>query len=648
MSCHDEEGVSLVELMVAMLVLGIVMAGVTATMASSLSLTRESQAVSVATGLATASMETALAQSFDDTEDEVDTPAAADTETVGGRTYTTTRSVRWVAASAVTGACVDSPGAGDANVLLVDVSVDWVGRTEPQPVSQQTTLAPPVGRYDPNAGTLAVYVAGSEDPPAPAQGVTVRANGPNGTLTATTGADGCAVFGGIDAGSYEVSLEKAGYIDKQQRTVPVEAGQAVGVGSRTPVELSYAPWTTIDATVAGREGGRLPLTPLTVSVAAGDEVWEVGDTSDQPAELRVWPDDYELFAGDCEIADPEGLRDETSVYWDGASRGDSIASTPAVGSPDATVTVGSLQLQWGEGWTDGNTLQAFAVATGDCSQGTSRLDLGTVTAGTAETFALPWGSWRLELREEGRRIATSSDALLDPRTPGLVPVVVDRPADVCAGQLPRHVANGGSVAGFGSSFTLSIPDAAQPGDLLLFSAWVENSASNRPSGWTKTAEHDFNDSSYDLALYTRVADGSESSVTITTGSDAQFKGHIIVMRDVGGRQDATEVGQYDNETLRDSLDVAAARVEEDDSLIVLVAGSRRGDNVSVSSDSLDPDVLGGPEVRTSDDAGFFRGLVSTYLGYGTAPSTSDYEISWEPGVNFVGGLLVTFDPACQR
>ena len=54
---HAEEGVSLIELLVALTILGIVMAGVTATVASSLRVTSESTAVTAASGLATSSME---------------------------------------------------------------------------------------------------------------------------------------------------------------------------------------------------------------------------------------------------------------------------------------------------------------------------------------------------------------------------------------------------------------------------------------------------------------------------------------------------------------------------------------------------------------------------------------------------------------
>ena len=142
-----EEGVSLIELLVALTILGIVMAGVTATVASSLRVTSESTAVTAASGLATSSMEEALAQEFAALEDEVGTPVGPQTQVVNNRTFTVTREVSWVSSADTTGACVGVAGAGDANVLLVDISVDWAGARNSDIVSQQTTVSPPVGLY---------------------------------------------------------------------------------------------------------------------------------------------------------------------------------------------------------------------------------------------------------------------------------------------------------------------------------------------------------------------------------------------------------------------------------------------------------------------------------------------------------------------
>ncbi len=88
------------------------------------------------------------------------------------------------------------------------------------PVVAESIITPPAG------GSLIVQVVDAAGDPVP--NMTVAGSGA-GTLNGTTGADGCVIFGGLNAGSYNVAVSQSGYVDKDGNTTPPANQQAVTV-----------------------------------------------------------------------------------------------------------------------------------------------------------------------------------------------------------------------------------------------------------------------------------------------------------------------------------------------------------------------------------------------------------------------------------
>lgn len=650
---RGEEGVSLVEVLVALTILGIVMAGVTATVASSLRVTSESTAVTAASGLATSSMEEALAQDFATLEDEVGTPVGAQVEQVSGRDYTVTRSVRWVSSDDTTGPCVGVAAAGDANVLLVDIEVDWAGARAADIVSQQTTVSPPVGLYDPNEGSLAIYVSDAQEPSQPVSGVQVQIDGPSGVFTTTTNADGCAVFQELDAGDYDVSVDSLGFIDIDQRVAPnVTETIGVGPGDRQTFEFRYAAAETIDVAVQAIDGGTYPDEALPLYAINTLDAWRMASVSSAAAErVTLWPDQYQFFVGGCDAADPEGLRDGTAI-WTGASRQPvPSAQTDGVpGNATATIQAASIEVQWDAAWPSGVSLDAVAVSLDECNDAAdTEIDLGTVTTGSPARFVLPFGSWRIDVFNGSDAIADSPVVPLSPTDTTFQPAVLDYEGNLggesC--EVPFYRGSGGSVSGQGNNFSLSLPGGIQSGDVIFVVAWGDSSQDWMNSsgyGIVRITELDRS-----VTVWARAATGGESTVSLSTGAGNRFyAAHAFVIADLDTgnvRQARTE---FERKTDSDGTSYGPfgasgqLNVEKEDSVHLIISAGVDFDN-STTSVSIDP--------------GAFSPLRDTRLGNAVylqtwglrvdPPSTAGYTVTWNSVVEERHRIELVYDPECS-
>ncbi len=227
---------------------------------------------------------------------------------VGGVTYQVTSSSEWVSDDSGAAAEGCSAAGGQADYLKITSSVTWPVMQGRDPVSVSSLVAPPVGSFGVNQGTLVIHIRDRNGTGIP--NLAVNVSGPSSSASETTDDEGCVMLGYLPVGSYTISFSQPGYIDPSgtqsvTRTVSV-LGQTVtsqefkyDQPGSLPVNFRQGPsvidssngsWVTI--TNAGLPTGRLtfPVNPAAPSKTIGN--------------LFPFPDGYGVYSGDCTGANP--------------------------------------------------------------------------------------------------------------------------------------------------------------------------------------------------------------------------------------------------------------------------------------------------------------------------------------------------------
>ncbi|WP_299036582.1 prepilin-type N-terminal cleavage/methylation domain-containing protein [uncultured Pseudokineococcus sp.] len=253
-----DAGFSLVEVMVAALVLAVGAAAVASVLIGALGLTRDNAQRVQAAGLMTAQLEAARARPVDDI------PATTtSTTTEAGTTYTTTTSAAWGTSGGGTDACVDATVLTATKRVVVTVTWPDMGTTEPVTGTTLVAATPTSEVLTTLPGAVAVQVRDADGAGVPDAQVVLSAGG-----TATTGSTGCASFTGVSAGSYTAAASKAGAVGRSG-----EAAVSTGAFSVLPGRVARP---RADLDLAGT------LTVSTVAPAAGAAVRDAPLTLDAP------------------------------------------------------------------------------------------------------------------------------------------------------------------------------------------------------------------------------------------------------------------------------------------------------------------------------------------------------------------------------
>ncbi len=218
----DDAGFTLIEVVVAMTLFAILLSTVAVALGSTLKTVRNNQNRTVAANIATRVIDRlhAIPAARLPT-----TPLAPQTFIADGATFTVRSSVAAVTetTSATASAC---DGGGALRAKSVHVEVTWSGMGSTKPVVNDTLRRLTVSELDLTKGSLSVRVVDRDG--VGVQGRELRLT-PGSTLPATTGPDGCAVFNGVPAGSYAVSLTSlAGFVDPLGEPAPSNTVTIVG------------------------------------------------------------------------------------------------------------------------------------------------------------------------------------------------------------------------------------------------------------------------------------------------------------------------------------------------------------------------------------------------------------------------------------
>ncbi len=409
---QDETGFTMVEMIIAIFIFAMVIGGVTVGMSSSLNLTRQNRNRSIAANLAAQEMDTVRSTDFTDlTTIWLGTPPAT-TVSVDGVPYYVTRQTEWVTPNATSGPCQAVSGSTLAYVSVV-VTVSWDNMAGVPAPTASTVVTPPVGTYSALTGHIAVMVRDAAG--VPQENVPVSIAGPGVSDSQVTSADGCAFFGYEPVGAYTVTLSKSGYVDYQGVSGPSQAA-TVGTGTISSLQFQYDLAATLNLTLQGGSGGVVPANiPVTLAnthyLPAGQKTF--AGTGGARTVLGLFPyvDGYEMYAGNCLNADPEGV--SGGAIYPGASR-PAATSVTAGGTSAATVPMHTvlIQTQTLAGAARPNVaITATNVVDTGCPTAIT-YPLGTTDAAGNFTAALPFGTWTFGV--VGR---PSQNQLLSPLVP---------------------------------------------------------------------------------------------------------------------------------------------------------------------------------------------------------------------------------------
>jgi type II secretory pathway pseudopilin PulG len=282
--------------------------------------------------------------------------------TLDGETYTVSSTTRFVAASGGATSCT-SGGTSTADYVETASEVQWPNNNDGRPpVIEHSVISPPAG------GSLIVE-AELNNTTTGIPGVAVTATGPgssSNTQTLTTDANGCAVFGGLNPGSYSISESNSGYATENGVTT-----QSAIVVNGTTQEITFQ-LGQLGTAVASFQTFINSLTPTAINwdsfsisnpqVTPSSQTFGTGGAADtstvSSTAATVFPTSYNAYAGTCSTDDPEGSTGTTGTtsYIDPVL----TVANGATGSVVVTVPTMLLKLSTQQGSTAAQGVTAAA------------------------------------------------------------------------------------------------------------------------------------------------------------------------------------------------------------------------------------------------------------------------------------------------
>lgn len=335
-----DDGVTLVELIIAATVLVVVLLGVLASLDSAASTTAVNRGRTIAAGLAEQDQERMRGMRAVDLSNYHESRVVD----VEGVKYTVESRSEWIRdATSTTETCNNDGKQADYMRITSTISTPGVIGKRVRPVELTSLVAPRVGNFGPNQGTLAVQVKDHLDKPVP--GVHVNLSGPS-TLTDVTNDEGCAVFGHIPTGAYNATLNQAGWVDPSGVQAATKAA-TVTSGTTKTVAFQYAQAASVTVSFDSKVNGTvkpaksLALTAANPGIPTGVRVFTSATAQSSITASGLYPftDGYTFYAGGCPSADPE---DYVPNYF--ASNPGFLNVSPG-GSASVTVRAPALNVQ---------------------------------------------------------------------------------------------------------------------------------------------------------------------------------------------------------------------------------------------------------------------------------------------------------------
>ena len=418
--CDDQSGLTLIEIIVAMMIFAIVAVGIAYTLTNVLTLTRDARSRVVAANIAAEMID--KARSFENVFQVIgagegdgngvdDIPDS--TKVVDGTRYYIYLDAKWVNDEDSTSQCGAAAATGNTALKYkrINVTVTWDGmRPGTTLVRSDTVISPNTRINEPTLGSIVIAVGDELDSPqsgiASTTTPTVQSGNTAAAVTAqglATDADGCSYVLKVVPGTYDVKLTKTGYVDVYQAAnTSSTAVVSVVAGGTALARFTFDNGALITSTYPS--GAMIPTNlQTTFSTTFADKVMSGANPQ------RVFPfgAGYQLIAGTvndngaCKSPDPAAwpIRSDGAV----ATRPDPVTIAP--GSA-ASVPVALGKVAVSAGGLGGKYITAViqtAGANGDPGCATPKdsasAALTAYKFGTASTnstvIALPFGTYKL-------------------------------------------------------------------------------------------------------------------------------------------------------------------------------------------------------------------------------------------------------------
>ncbi len=302
--------------------------------------------------------------------------------------YTVTRTARWSPVGSAAVSPCDEGTYAELAYLRVRVEVSWPSDNDSS-VVMDTILTPLKGTYSDYDGHAGVRVLDAAGQPRSGQAVTI--SGPDGTQTTATADDGCALFAFLTPGTYTITLNSAGYVDRNgdpraTTTAQVQAGQLWrGV-------INYDRAATLNVQFVTADGYALP-DPNTFPLSLGNSALlpsgsaaKTGTANTRTLQnLWPYPSGYQLWAGSCLDNDPQ-FTGQTRELPVPAAGGVTTSTTVELAAITAKTKRNDARVLWARHVDDPEDLS--------CPTG-GLYRLGTSNAQGVLKTSLPFGDWRI-------------------------------------------------------------------------------------------------------------------------------------------------------------------------------------------------------------------------------------------------------------
>ena len=386
---RGEQGVSLVELVVALTVAVVIMTGIANGLVRALWVSGDSKNREVATNLAAAAIDQARATTTYST-----LLGTTTIQNVNGLDFTILRSVTSYLSTGSSSPC-DGSASSFIKYKKISIKVTWP--TMPattDAVRAQTLLAPNVSSFDPTLGNVGAKVVNALGQPV--EGIMVTLVGGTTNLAQFTDPDGCAFFDSLPAASYTATANSAGYVASSgvnQPTVPA----TVSSGATTPIIFDYDKQGSFNVAL----GDTTYPAPNAVSVGIGNSSLLPDGTQSVLgtgiARLIThsfpFPSGYTVWAGSCADADPEG-KNALGPYHPSSIRGAAIMAS-ATNPPTVTPQMAKVRvvvLTAAGAPVVGVTPVLTHAGTAPCDY-PEAFTLANSDANGQSLASMPWGTW---------------------------------------------------------------------------------------------------------------------------------------------------------------------------------------------------------------------------------------------------------------
>jgi prepilin-type N-terminal cleavage/methylation domain-containing protein len=433
----DDSGFSLIEVVVAMVVLLVFAGALSVTLLDGLSVSKVSRQRVAASNLAARELEIvrntfssgdagALAIAGTSSVTNGNPLGAPGVSFVDGTGYTIQRDVQWLPTGTGVSAC-DGGALVNSPSLQVFVTVTWPNMRTARPVRAETVMTPLKGQMDTLSTAFIAMKVQNADGTA-AESVTATAVGPGGTFVHTTDASGCAVFQVGTAGTYNVTLNMGGWVDQTGTQLSVKTPIVVAAGTMATKTMTYDLAAAMNVTLATDLGYALPSTLPAINYIKLDALASavrqtVNTASTTTLVSSLWPktDGYAAWPGGCPDSDP------ATAPTSGGSRGAPLI-IPAGGLGAVTAHLAAIDLTVQTSVVTGSkplpnvVVTATNASTGAsaCSSPDKTLTLGTTNAAGKLKTSLPYGNWTLNTNWNLNLVTPGpgvSAAIADPVTP---------------------------------------------------------------------------------------------------------------------------------------------------------------------------------------------------------------------------------------